>query len=49
MTEEEENLPENEIIGLCNKKADAEFKASCVDLLDKIGKNIPYAKVSGSI
>ena len=49
MTDEELELPDDEIDPLILKRAEDDFQASCVDLLDKVGHNLPYAKVSGSI
>jgi hypothetical protein len=49
ITGDEKKLPEDEIDALVLKRAEDGFKASCVDLLDKVGPNLPYAKVSGSI
>jgi len=49
MTDDELELPDDEIDALVLKRAEDDFKVSCVDLLDKVGRNLPYAKVSGSI
>jgi len=49
MTDDEFELPEDEIDALVLNRAEDDFKASCVNVLDQVGRNLPYAKVSGSI
>jgi len=46
MPDEVFELPDDEIDALVLKRAEDDFKTSCVDLLDKVGRNLPYAKVS---
>ena len=48
MTDDELDLPDDEIDALVLKRADVAFAESCVRPLDQIGYNLPYAKVSGS-
>jgi hypothetical protein len=49
ITDDEMELPDNEIDALVLKRAEDDFKVSCVDLLDQVGHNLSYAKVSGSV
>jgi len=46
MTDDEFELPEDEIDALVLNRAEDDFKASCVNVLDQVGRNLPYAKVS---
>ena len=49
ITDDEMELPDDEIDALVLKRAEDDFKVSCVDLLDQVGHNLSYAKVSGSV
>lgn len=46
---DEMELPDEEIDDLVLKRAEDDFKVSCVNPLDQLGHNLRYAKVSGSV
>ena len=49
LTDDELDMPDNEVDTLVLERANKAFQTSCVDRLESLGRNLSYEKVSGSI
>lgn len=47
LTDEELELPDDEISQLCTQKANTEFEILCLEPLRKVAPNLSHAKTSG--
>jgi hypothetical protein len=47
LTEEEMDMPEEEVESLCLQRAEVEFRSTCVGPLEHMDSTLPFAKISG--